>query len=167
MLSLFGSVGFQLDEATVQAYHLSSSRPYLHNFRRASRNWYDALSVPEKTPHTRVKDGEWGSSSSRVGPWYHLLLSRKSMRAFSGASVSLSGLILSSSTTRSMRCLSAAFRVHLFTPPAPIGADDDMVTQLGETLGKMVIRTKRKQCYHQQGRAHPREINTGVCICRR
>ena len=82
------------------------------------------------------------------------------MPAFSGEFVSLSGFIFSSSNTRLMLCWEnatasqpkfsrrcSALRVHLFTLRTPLGADDDMVTKLGEkgaTLRKMLVRNKHK-----------------------
>ena len=43
--------------------------------------------------------------------------------------------------------LLSILRLHLFTQRTPLGADDDIITNLGEkgeTLRKMVIRTKHK-----------------------
>ena len=66
-----------------------------------SRSWYDVLSVPLKTLLTRLEDEKWESSSSRVVSCYLLLtfMVSWSILAFSGASVSRSGFIISSNTS--------------------------------------------------------------------
>ena len=75
-------------------------------FSIGSRTWYDILFVPVITSLTRLEGEERGSSSSRVDSWYHVLtlMVLRSIPAFSGAFVSFSGCIFSSSNTNSMLC---------------------------------------------------------------
>ena len=59
-------------------------------FSMGSCTWYDDLFVPVTTSLTRVVEGEWESSSSRVDSLYGLLtlMAIGSIPAFSGALVS-------------------------------------------------------------------------------